>query len=87
MLGFGYDSSDPSTIYIDDTWDAGTDTMTWGGTYSSKDHYGVTVIELEQHDERIPEPVSVLFFGTGLVGVVGYVARKRARNQRLETKD
>jgi len=25
----------------------------------------------------VPEPVSVVFFGTGLVGVVGYVARRR----------
>ena len=28
----------------------------------------------------VPEPMSMVFFGTGLVGVVGYVARKRTRN-------
>jgi len=35
----------------------------------------------------IPEPMSMIFFGTGLVGVFGFVARRRARNQRLETRD
>jgi len=79
MLGFGYDSSDPSTIYIDDTWDAGTQTMTWGAAYSGMDHYGVTVIELEQHDEVIPEPVSLIFFGTGLVGVCYYSRKRKQR--------
>ena len=27
----------------------------------------------------VPEPISMIFFGTGLVGVVGYVARRRNR--------
>jgi hypothetical protein len=44
MLGYGY--SDPSTIAIHDTWDNLNHTMTWGGTYSRMQHYGVTVIEL-----------------------------------------
>jgi hypothetical protein len=27
----------------------------------------------------IPEPLSMIFFGTGLVGVLGYVSRRRMR--------
>ena len=56
MLGFGY--SDPSTIYIHDTWDYLDHTMTWGGTYGSTpstqmQHYGVTVL-------RLTNPVPVI---------------------------
>lgn len=45
MLGFGY--SDPNTVYLHDTWDHSDHMMTWGGTYSGLQHYGVTVIKLK----------------------------------------
>lgn len=45
MLGFGY--SDPNTIYLHDTWDYDDHTMTWSGSYSGRQHYGVTVIRLK----------------------------------------
>gem|GEM_PF-2380275 len=45
MLGFGY--SDPDTIYLHDTWDHNTHTMTWGGYYADKRHYGVSVLQLD----------------------------------------
>jgi hypothetical protein len=45
MLGYGY--SDPNTIYLHDTWDYGSHTMTWGGSYSGLQHYGVTVLQLK----------------------------------------
>jgi len=32
VVGVGY--SDPSTVYINDTWDRKTHSMTWGGSYS-----------------------------------------------------
>lgn len=32
MLAYGY--SDPDTIYVRDTWDAGVHMMTWNGTYT-----------------------------------------------------
>ena len=32
----------------------------------------------------IPEPVSLIFFGTGLVGVFGFVARRRMQAKRLK---
>ena len=44
MLGIGY--SDPGTIYIHDTWSNSSTSMDWGGTYSGKQHRGVTVIQL-----------------------------------------
>ena len=43
MLGYGYD--DPNTIYIHDTWDHNDHSMTWGGTYSGLQHYGVTIVQ------------------------------------------
>ena len=45
MLGYGYD--DPRTIYIHDTWDHVDHSMTWGGYYAGRRHYGVTVIPLQ----------------------------------------
>ena len=45
MLGYGYDTAG-QIIYIHDTWDYSDHSMTWGGTYSGKQHYGVTVIRL-----------------------------------------
>jgi hypothetical protein len=43
MLGIGYDAA-TSTIYVHDTWDYSTHSMTWGGTYEGMQHYAVTVI-------------------------------------------
>jgi YD repeat-containing protein len=45
MLGFGYNTSG-NIIYIHDTWDHSSHTMTWGGTYSGSQHYAVTYIRL-----------------------------------------
>lgn len=53
MLGFGY--SDPDTIFIHNTWDHNDHSMTWGGSYCGMQHYGVTVIRLEEAPEP-PEP-------------------------------
>ncbi|MFA7056337.1 MAG: hypothetical protein WC155_02085, partial [Candidatus Cloacimonadales bacterium] len=46
MVGFGYDSSN-QTIYIKNTWDYSTHTMTWGDSYSNMLHYGVSVVNLD----------------------------------------
>ena len=53
MLGFGY--SDPDTIFIHNTWDYNDHSMTWGGSYCGMQHYGVTVLRLEEAPEP-PEP-------------------------------
>ncbi len=45
MLGIGYESTS-TTIYVHDTWNYSTHTMTWGGSYSGKAHYGVGILQL-----------------------------------------
>jgi PKD repeat protein len=44
MLGVGYSGTDQ--IIVHDTWDHSMHTMTWGGQYSGRTHYAVTVIHL-----------------------------------------
>jgi len=46
MVGVGYDDTG-NTIYLRNTWDYGIHSMTWGGSYSGLNHYGVSVIELQ----------------------------------------
>ena len=66
----------PQTIYIDDTWGAGTSSMTWGGSYSGRAMYGVTVIKLAAGDgTAIPEPATLSLFG--LAVAAGAVIRRR----------
>ncbi|GAJ01864.1 unnamed protein product, partial [marine sediment metagenome] len=45
MLGYGYNTTG-NIVYIHDTWDHSHHQMTWEGTYDSRQHYGVTVIQL-----------------------------------------
>jgi hypothetical protein len=45
MLGVGYDDA-TSTVYLHDTWDYSTHSMTWAGSYSGMQHYGVSVFQL-----------------------------------------
>jgi PKD repeat protein len=45
MLGFGYDNVG-NTVYLHDTWDYISHTMTWGDSYSGMAQWGVTVVEL-----------------------------------------
>lgn len=46
MLGYGYDDA-TNLVYLHDTWDYSSHTMTWGGSYSGMQHYGVTVVKLQ----------------------------------------
>jgi transcriptional regulator CtsR len=57
MLGYGYDTS-TNIIYVHNTWDYSNHTMTWGGTYSGMQHFGVTVIRLET--TLLPPPAPTL---------------------------
>jgi hypothetical protein len=45
MIGYGYDTS-TNTVYVHNTWDYSSHTMTWGGTYSGMQHFAVTVIRM-----------------------------------------
>jgi hypothetical protein len=47
VVGFGYDDSSSNLMYIHDTWDYNTYTMTWGGSYAGMKHYGVTIVHLK----------------------------------------
>ena len=51
MVGFGYDTA-TNTINIKNTWDNGSDTMTWAGSYSGMQHYAVTVLEMDRPPGR-----------------------------------
>jgi hypothetical protein len=44
VVGVGY--SDPSTIYIHDTWDYNTHSMTWGSSYAGLAMQSVSVVHL-----------------------------------------
>jgi uncharacterized repeat protein (TIGR02543 family) len=45
MVGIGYDDA-TNKVYLHDTWDYSTHEMTWGGSYSGMQHWGVAVIHL-----------------------------------------
>jgi hypothetical protein len=44
------------------------------------DHFWIDFSELKINTAPVPEPISMLLFGTGLVGIGGYI-RKKARRQ------
>jgi uncharacterized repeat protein (TIGR01451 family) len=46
MVGLGYNDAG-NLMYIHDTWDYNTYTMTWGGSYYGMQHYAVTIVQLE----------------------------------------
>ena len=47
MVGIGYNDSG-QTMYIYDTWDYSTHTMTWGGSYAGMSMYAVSIIHPEK---------------------------------------
>ncbi len=53
MVGYGYDDAS-NLVYIHDTWDHHTHTMTWGGEYSGLQHYKVSILALDP-EENDPE--------------------------------
>jgi len=61
MCGYGYIDG-TSTINVYDTWDPNGQnpgTLTWGGSYGGREHYGVTVL-------TIPEPTGLALLVLGL---------------------
>jgi hypothetical protein len=78
MFGYGYEETvgAGNLIYFHDTWNPANElTMTWGGSYSGMDMWGVVVMELT--DGVVPLPGAVLLGIMGL-GVVGIRLRKYA---------
>ncbi len=47
IVGIGYDTS-TSTVYLHDTWDYLTHTMTWGGSYSGMGLLSVSIVNLQR---------------------------------------
>ncbi|WP_295386843.1 C39 family peptidase [uncultured Thiodictyon sp.] len=45
IVGVGYDAA-TSTVYVHDTWDYGTHTMPWGGSYSGMQLLSVSIVNL-----------------------------------------
>jgi hypothetical protein len=45
VVGVGYDDS-TNTVYIHDTWDYSTHTMTWGGSYADMQLLSVSIVNL-----------------------------------------
>lgn len=53
MVGVGYDDSG-NTVYLHDTWDYNTHSMTWGGSYSGMALRSVSIVNLEP--STVPPP-------------------------------
>ena len=62
IVGLGYDDTSSDLMYVHDTWDYNTYTMTWGGTYSGLQHFGVTIVQLAA---LVPPSVSTVDPGSG----------------------
>jgi hypothetical protein len=70
MFGYGYNDVDQQII-LHDTWSTGAHTMTWGGSYSGMEQWGVMCF-------TIPEPSTIAFLGvSSLIGMVVLVCRRR----------
>src|SRR5271157_87491 len=57
IVGVGYDAStNPGTVYLHDTWDYLTHTMTWGGTYSAYNlaMESVSIVNLQPSSNPVP---------------------------------
>jgi len=70
MLGYGYNPD--GTIVLYDTWNPGLHTMAWGGSYSGRELYGVTVFEpFGGTEAAVPVPAAVWLLASGLIGLAG----------------
>jgi len=52
IVGVGYDTAS-STIYIHDTWDYNTHSMTWGGSYSGMALQSVSIVNLKSNGTKL----------------------------------
>ncbi len=66
MVGVGYDDSS-NLMYIHDTWDYETHSMTWGGSYSGMTQYAVTIVKLVPNSFNL----TINSLGASGVGITG----------------
>jgi PKD repeat protein len=66
MLGFGYDITG-NIVNLHDTWDYSDHQMTWGGSYSGMQHYGVTVLRFAT--APTPQAPVAAFSGSPITGM------------------
>lgn len=52
IVGLGYDDTSSNLMYIHDTWDYTTYTMTWNSTYGGMQHIGVTIVQLQSPGDQ-----------------------------------
>jgi hypothetical protein len=74
MEGYGYDAAS-SLVYVYDTWGPNGQnpgTMTWGGTYSGMQQWGVDILTL-----AVPEPSTIVLLAIGAVGLFAWARRRR----------
>lgn len=60
IVGIGYDSSS-NTVYLHDTWDYSTHTMTWGGSYSGMALLSVSIVNLRPAANPVPSTLFLPF--------------------------
>ena len=66
VIGAGYDDS-TQTVYIHDTWDYSTHTMTWGGSYSGMQLLSVSIVNLQTYTPPpSPTPTATTNPATGV---------------------
>jgi hypothetical protein len=63
MYGYGYDSA-TTTVILHDTWTLGLHSMTWGGSYSGMQQWGVVALT------PVPEPATICLLGLGALSLI-----------------
>ena len=67
MVGIGYDSA-TNKVYLNDTWDNLTHSMTWGGSYSGMTMEAVSIVNLSLEDVSVRTLVaSISGSGSGTI--------------------
>jgi hypothetical protein len=78
MYGYGYDSANnTNTVLFHDTWTLGQHSMTWGGSYSGMQQWGVVALT------PIPEPTTICLLG---LGALSLLSKKKINNQKTKGK-